>query len=152
MFSDKKKEAARQALEAALGGKKDILADFDKRAGGGDDGGSGGGGGGGGGSGGGGFNFGDFWKDSKDTILAFGGVVFLVMMLVSGRQIVSFIFSSIATLARGGKKKKKKSKKRAAALEDEAAGSTAPKPLGSYEEQAIAKWGDTGSSSTAAAQ
>lgn len=98
-FRDEKKEAARRALEAALSGTKDILADVERVQQ------SGGGGGAGGGSGSGGGGGWQFWKGKDDggksrkealtTLQALGYVLLAVFVLTCWKPVLALIVNII---------------------------------------------------------
>eukprot|EP01018_Ginkgo_biloba_P024557 Gb_08559 [translate_table: standard] len=102
---DSAKDAARKALEKALGGKKRVFSKWDeeikKRE---EDVVQGGGGARGGGwfSGGGGGDSGDedFWEETVQVILATIGLVFVYLMIIKGKEVTSFTVNSLLFLLR----------------------------------------------------
>jgi len=150
-----KRDAARKALEAALGEKKDAFSKWDEEikkreeGGGGGKGrgrgwGSGGGGSGGGGGGGGDANFGGLpanrsnsWEDTKQMILAFVGLASLYLVLTQGKSMLAVSVNSALYVLRGFKKSGSSTSSR----RQPALGRPVGDGPGPAESSVISKWG-----------
>lgn len=153
LFGGEKKDAAKRALESALGDKKDAFSKFDqeakkreeakKKGGGGGSGNGRGGGGGGGGNGGGGgdSNFPKFpaqsGDDAKQMILAFLGLAALYLVLTQGKSMLAVSVNSALFVMRGFKKSGSSSSRQPSAFSSRPIGDGP----GAAESSVMSKWG-----------
>ncbi|CAK9881278.1 unnamed protein product [Sphagnum jensenii] len=142
-----KRDAARKALEAALGEKKDAFSKWDeeikKREAGGGGGGGGGGRGRGWGSGGGGGgnepgSSESSWEEAKQIFYAFTGLAALYLVLTKGKSILAFAVNSILYVLRGFKRSSSYSVPQS---NPRHSSPVAPDGPGRAESNVISKWG-----------
>lgn len=153
LLGGNKRDAAKKALESALGEKKGDFSKWDEEikkrqeSGGGDGGkgrgwGKGGGGGGGGGSGGDSSEGGlpplnsNTWDDAKQMVMAFLGLAALYLVLTQGKRMLAVSVNSALFVLRGFKANGSSSPSREPAL----AGPISDGP-GPAESSVISKWG-----------
>ncbi|CAM6025167.1 unnamed protein product [Sphagnum balticum] len=141
-----KRDAARKALEAALGEKKDAFSKWDeeikkREAGGGGGGGGGRGRGWGSGGGGGGNEPGSSessWEEAKQIFYAFTGLAALYLVLTKGKSILAFAVNSILYVLRGFKRSSSYSVPQSKLHHSSP---VAPDGPGRAESNVISKWG-----------
>ncbi|KAJ7547092.1 hypothetical protein O6H91_08G068800 [Diphasiastrum complanatum] len=131
---DQAREAARKALESALGGKKELFNKWDeeikKRESGGVGGGSGGRGGQGGHQ-----QDGNSWEEAKQIFFAFTGLTVIYLLITQGRSILAFTVNGILFALRGFKRSSH------SATISPSLRPVTPQGSGTAEAHVISKWG-----------